>query len=1543
MPSAVESLAFDYSNDMLWAGGRNGLMWKVDPDTLSISNTISFEEESVWSLAHDGTYLWVGYNGFPAIIQINPTEPEVVARYPYPTDRTVYDFTYVNNALWLEADEKILETDLEGALASDPPTASFEVSPPNPTPGTEIAFDASISEDPNGTITSYEWSFSGGGPVDETEKVVSHTYSSGGNYEVVLRVTDEDWVSDTTYTTVSVGEVTDASQIASTITLPQRGARGLGSNELKSGDNFITSHPRDPAIGDSESYEIDKSGSVLDKQIFNVLVNGICTGEDSVFAGGQISGGEPRLHKYLVSGEVRREAMPSRVESLTFDHSDAMLWGGTADGKILKINPNSLAIIRTIDASSGAITSLAHDGTFLWIGVRNYPKIIQYNPSDNVVVAEYEYSTTETVHDFMYLDDVLWLETDYKLLKTNLTADGSNKSPTASFDVSPSDPTVGTTVTFDASGATDPDGTIDSYEWDLTGDGTTDDRGKTISYTYSSSGDYNVSLTITDDDGATDTITTTVTVAATETNTPPQPSFTFSPENPEVGTSVTFDGSDSIDPDGSIVSYEWDFTADGTIDDTGETVSYTYSSSGEYDVALVVTDDDGVSESVLNTVLVDESDPLPSGVVSEIGLPETSARGFGVVDDEFESFVTSHINDPPQIYYISKDGSVTDSFEADTPYLAVGISNEAVYAGNSGLTKFPFEDGAESTDVAMPADVFTVAVSDTEDVLWAGGSNGEIWRVDPVSLEITRTIDFGGEIFALAWDSTHLWVGDLNESVILRYNPSTDERVATYEYPDVSAVYGFTFTEGTLWLEVDETLYETSTDQLLSNNLPSASFSTSPRNPTAGTTVTFDASTSEDPDGSIESYEWDLNSDGTFELNGRTTDYTFEDAGEYEVTLRVTDSLGGTATTTQLIEIDPGITPPEASFSIDPEDPTAGSIVMLDASASSDPDGVIESYEWDIDGDGEFERFGETIEVTVGSPGQYEVTLRVIASSGSTDMTTQVIEIDPSITPPEASFSIEPANPTVESPIMFDASDSSDPDGVIESYEWDLDGDGTVERSDQTVEYTYESAGAYEVTLRVTDASNSTDATTQTVEVTQPTEFDPVTHGFGFPNWGGKRGCEIRTAPEAECPQDRQFEIETESIDVETVRNNITDWDTSVQGARLELLARVIYLMLVRQTASNGHCYGMVFTAEEYFTNPSRLPDGVASASEIPRPTGAYASVGETIRNYHVSQRLNAEVFWLTMFEFQFGAIDYQAALDELTTAIDENVVAGMALGDSDSSGGHQVLAYDYEEVAGEVKIFIYDPKFPASSFDNSYAISIDAETGKIRTDYFVYDQYSHLDPTAGIEAHDALTSTPRELLSQFEQAAAFMLNSPASLEITAPEEATVIHPSSENEYTGVVRDAAFVVGALPGEYEVNVVGEGNGEYTIETLAVSNDEVVIDETASGTISEDETHSYMTTLPETSETNGEFKRTSEDQQTEPGNGQTDTESGVETSAPSETPDETEDSTRTETEHEEIDTDTPSQETPGFGIGTALAGLGSAAYMIKRRLHFEDEEE
>jgi len=85
--------------------------------------------------------------------------------------------------------------------------------------------------------------------------------------------------------------------------------------------------------------------------------------------------------------------------------------------------------------------------------------------------------------------------------------------------------------------------------------------------------------------------------------------------------------------------------------------------------------------------------------------------------------------------------------------------------------------------------------------------------------------------------------------------------------------------------------------------------------------------------------------------------------------------------------------------------------------------------------------------------------------------------------PPVPSFSYSPENPVVNQTITSDASNSTDIDGTIISYEWDF-GDGNITNTaDEIITHSYSSADDYIVNLTVTDDGGLTNSTSKTVTV----------------------------------------------------------------------------------------------------------------------------------------------------------------------------------------------------------------------------------------------------------------------------------------------------------------------------------------------------------------------------------------------------------------------------------------------------------------------------
>ncbi|MFO7897091.1 MAG: PKD domain-containing protein [Candidatus Cloacimonadales bacterium] len=61
--------------------------------------------------------------------------------------------------------------------------------------------------------------------------------------------------------------------------------------------------------------------------------------------------------------------------------------------------------------------------------------------------------------------------------------------------------------------------------------------------------------------------------------------------------------------------------------------------------------------------------------------------------------------------------------------------------------------------------------------------------------------------------------------------------------------------------------------------------------------------------------------------------------------------------------------------------------------------------------------------------------------------------------------------------LTVDFSDSSLPSGGIESWEWDLDGDGTFDSTEQNPSFTYTTPGSYDITLKIFDGSEYVEST----------------------------------------------------------------------------------------------------------------------------------------------------------------------------------------------------------------------------------------------------------------------------------------------------------------------------------------------------------------------------------------------------------------------------------------------------------------------------------
>ncbi|MBI5058123.1 MAG: PKD domain-containing protein [Nitrospirae bacterium] len=239
-----------------------------------------------------------------------------------------------------------------------------------------------------------------------------------------------------------------------------------------------------------------------------------------------------------------------------------------------------------------------------------------------------------------------------------------------------------------------------------------------------------------------------------------------------------------------------------------------------------------------------------------------------------------------------------------------------------------------------------------------------------------------------------------------------------------------------------------------------------------GQAITLDGSDSGIPGRTITLYEWDIDSDGTYEYSSSSPMQThaYSQDGFYYVTLRVTDDLfaSNEATTTADIED----TSPTARFT---SSSTTGveplTVNFTDTSTSYD--GI--SYQmWDF-GDGN-SGSGSSVSNVYTQSGIYVVTLTVEDNDGSMDFKTATITVTD--TSPTADFTGNPTSGIAPLTVTF-LNNSTAYDQPL-SCEWDFNNDGLTDSYEESPLYEYMYSGTYTVRLTVTDSDGNVDSLTKT-------------------------------------------------------------------------------------------------------------------------------------------------------------------------------------------------------------------------------------------------------------------------------------------------------------------------------------------------------------------------------------------------------------------------------------------------------------------------------
>jgi len=341
-----------------------------------------------------------------------------------------------------------------------------------------------------------------------------------------------------------------------------------------------------------------------------------------------------------------------------------------------------------------------------------------------------------------------------------------------------------------------------------------------------------------------------------------------------------------------------------------------------------------------------------------------------------------------------------------------------------------------------------------------------------VAFNASRSTDTNGDIVEYRWDFTGNGT----------FDAVTAGPTANFTY-DTTGEYPVTLEVANSTGGTNDT---TRTVSVVDSNL-TAAFEFTPNEPVVGEGVSFNA-TSSSPQSAIVEYRWDLTGDGTFDqiTEFPEAEFTYEQRGEYNVTLEIANSQGDTAQTTNTVTVTEGDGGPtlSAEFSSTPGAPDVGEQVTFNASAST---GDIVEYRWNLTGNGTFDEVTETptTTFTYDTAGTYFVLLQVEDSTGETAQITKEITVGGSTLVPVPAFDFDPETPIVGEQVTFDASNST---GNITEYRWDLSSNDSVDRvtTDPVVNWTYDAPGQYSVSLEVVNNDGVTNATSNTVVIEEP-------------------------------------------------------------------------------------------------------------------------------------------------------------------------------------------------------------------------------------------------------------------------------------------------------------------------------------------------------------------------------------------------------------------------------------------------------------------------
>lgn len=655
------------------------------------------------------------------------------------------------------------------------------------------------------------------------------------------------------------------------------------------------------------------------------------------------------------------------------------------------------------------------------------------------------------------------------------------------------------------------DATVTDIEWYI--GGTVAGSGETMLHTFEHAGVYTVSAELVNADGQTDHTTEQIEVSTSskvELNIEGETDLT-------TGQSVSYTA-DVQTQNETVKSLAWELNEEPV--GSGKLFDHTFGEVGAHTLTLTAEGESGITSTVSEAihvstltgvdVSVNAPDTAVTGETTTINcsinvenayIEETTCKvGNDVIDVEerttfeFEYTFTESGSQPITVTSVTNTGDSDTAGETVTVYTnpAVSITTELeeVVQGDVRSIEIEADDsldvgwgvnnasltevGTKTAEVTFNSEIADSAEIEVKATNENGDSETESLTVDISKPELTGVISAPESI--VTGDVTKL---STTESTV---SHTEITRVEWHKNGDVAMGNGQTITHEftspgeyaiSATIHADRGL----TDTVQESIRVEPETDVTPVIVTKGGPTTHDefkitAAKSVATNTSISAFSWEVESVGRFEAEAK--EVSFDAPGDYEVELTVETAAGDTDTETAIISVDQ-YTSVDAVVS-GPEQVTVGERTQFDTAGTKPVNTSVTGYEWTLNGQpvGTGEEFNQTF----SSPGYYAVEVTATTATGDTDTDTASVVVERSDATVDAELSVRgPNRPTVGTPTVVTAQQTTVEDGTINKFLWEVDGQEIAETV-HTIQSTTDEYGVSHITVTAIaeDGTEDTDS-----------------------------------------------------------------------------------------------------------------------------------------------------------------------------------------------------------------------------------------------------------------------------------------------------------------------------------------------------------------------------------------------------------------------------------------------------------------------------------